>query len=120
MARNQEKAQSMLNRFLAYKQELRTGYNPNTRRPRSSAGSGTIQECERWRMQLVKEITNKIFTIQNGEIKHKMKKTKMRIFAESLGEQRIRDLNDEINRLMREKANWERRIIELGGANYRV
>lgn len=37
-----------------------------------------------------------------------------------MGEQRIRDLNDEINKLLREKANWERRIIELGGPNYRV
>lgn len=40
--------------------------------------------------------------------------------TESLGEQRIRDLNDEINKLLREKAQWERRIIELGGPNYRV
>jgi len=43
----------------------------------------------------------------------------MDIQNESLGEQRIRDLNDEINKLLREKGHWERRIIELGGANYR-
>ena len=37
--------------------------------------------------------------------------------AASLPERRIRDLNDEINRLIREKFHWERRIVELGGAN---
>jgi hypothetical protein len=31
----------------------------------------------------------------------------------------IRDLNDEINKLMREKRHWENQIIALGGANYR-
>lgn len=31
----------------------------------------------------------------------------------------IRDLNDEINKLMREKSHYERQIIALGGANYR-
>jgi pre-mRNA-splicing factor ISY1 len=28
-------------------------------------------------------------------------------------------LNDEINRLMREKRHWENQIVALGGANYR-
>jgi len=31
----------------------------------------------------------------------------------------VRDLNDEINKLMREKRHWENQIIALGGANYR-
>lgn len=31
---------------------------------------------------------------------------------------RLRDLNDEINKLMREKVHWERRIVELGGPDY--
>ena len=31
---------------------------------------------------------------------------------------RIRDLNDEINKLIREKSHWERRIVELGGPDY--
>ena len=38
--------------------------------------------------------------------------------SDTLGESRIRDLNDEINKLFREKGHWERRIKELGGANY--
>ncbi len=37
-----------------------------------------------------------------------------------LGEFKIRDLNDEINKLLREKGHWERRIKELGGPNYLV
>ena len=32
---------------------------------------------------------------------------------------RLRDLNDEINKLMREKGHWEDRIIELGGPDYK-
>lgn len=31
---------------------------------------------------------------------------------------RIRDLNDEINKLIREKGHWERRIVQLGGPDY--
>ena len=31
----------------------------------------------------------------------------------------IRDLNDEINKLLREKWHWETQILNLGGANYR-
>lgn len=29
-------------------------------------------------------------------------------------------MNDEINRLLKEKWHWENRIIELGGPNYKV
>lgn len=36
-----------------------------------------------------------------------------------LSDYEIRDLNDEINKLMREKRHWENQIIALGGANYR-
>ena len=31
---------------------------------------------------------------------------------------RLRDLNDEINKLIREKGHWEVRIVELGGPDY--
>ncbi|CAN7112104.1 unnamed protein product, partial [Brassica rapa subsp. narinosa] len=37
---------------------------------------------------------------------------------DSEGEHRLRDLNDEINKLLRERWHWERRIVELGGPNY--
>ena len=36
-------------------------------------------------------------------------------FVAGLPENTIRDLNDEINRLIRSKGHWEHRIRELGG-----
>ena len=36
-----------------------------------------------------------------------------------LGEFKIRDLNDEINKALREKRHWENRILELGGRDMR-
>ena len=43
----------------------------------------------------------------------------MEIQNAALGEHKLRDLNDEINKLIREKGHWERRILELGGPDYR-
>lgn len=40
--------------------------------------------------------------------------------TESLDEFKIRDMNDHINKLLREKHHWERRILELGGPTYPV
>jgi len=41
-----------------------------------------------------------------------------KIQNEGLGEHAIRDLNDGINKLIREKYHWNRRIRELGGKDY--
>lgn len=103
MARNQEKAQSMLNRWVTYKRMMNTGKQPLGRRPALASECTNLNDGEKWRMDIIREIGRKIVDIQN----------------ESLGEQRLRDLNDEINKLIREKAHWERRILELGGPNYR-
>lgn len=100
MARNEEKAQSMLNRFLQGKEDALKG--PKERRPYLASLCETLQEAERWRHQILGEVAKKVSMIQNT----------------SLGEFRIRDLNDEINKVLREKGHWERRIIELGGPNY--
>jgi len=44
----------------------------------------------------------------------------MSLFAlAGLTDYEVRDLNDEINKLMREKRHWENQIVALGGANYR-
>jgi hypothetical protein len=45
----------------------------------------------------------------------------VQIFLRTAGltDYEVRDLNDEINKLMREKRHWENQIIALGGANYR-
>ena len=50
----------------------------------------SLSEAEKWRRQIVREITKKISAIQNA----------------GLGEHRIRDLNDRINKLIREKGHW--------------
>ena len=40
------------------------------------------------------------------------------LFAANLPEDRIRALNDEINKLIRERGAWERHIKSLGGADH--
>ncbi len=103
MARNEEKAQSMLNRWTA----MRFGQLEDIsfeKRPSIAANVNSIDECEKWRRQVNREIGDKVAIIQNP----------------SLGESRIRDLNDEINKLLKQKWHWEKRIADLGGPDYRV
>jgi pre-mRNA-splicing factor ISY1 len=40
-------------------------------------------------------------------------------YIAGLTDYEVRDLNDEINKLLREKRHWENQIVALGGANYR-
>jgi len=100
MARNQEKAQAMLNRFLQWKKDEAKG--PPIKRPFLASEVNDVEEAQRWRNQVIREISKQVSIIQNG----------------SLGEHKIRDLNDEINKLLREKKHWERQIKLLGGADY--
>lgn len=99
MARNQEKAQSMLNRWTAMKLGMDL-----ERRPALPSQCDKASKAEKWRRQVIREISEKVAIIQNA----------------SLGEHRIRDLNDEINKLLREKKAWEKRILELGGTDFTV
>ncbi|KAL6269512.1 hypothetical protein ACE6H2_026423 [Prunus campanulata] len=100
MARNEEKAQSMLNRFITLKAEEKK--KPKERRPYLASECRDLAEASKWCQQIMVEIGRKVAEIQN----------------EGLGEHRLRDLNDEINKLIREKVHWERQIVELGGPNY--
>ncbi|KAL4452496.1 hypothetical protein ABPG75_008158 [Micractinium tetrahymenae] len=100
MARNEEKAQSMLNRWLAGKQSEERG--ERAKRPYLASECHDLNEADKWRQQVLREIGRKVMEIQNA----------------GLGEHKIRDLNDEINKLIREKGHWERRIVELGGPDY--
>ncbi|TDL27912.1 Isy1-like splicing factor [Rickenella mellea] len=103
MARNEEKAQSMLYRFReAQAAELGLGTRGD-RRPRMASACKSLRECERWRGEILREISRKVSKIQDA----------------GLTDYEVRDLNDDINRLMREKRHWENQIIALGGANYR-
>ncbi|KAK5938438.1 NineTeen Complex (NTC) component [Knufia obscura] len=103
MARNSEKAQSMLFRFRATQAES-SGLLPSAsqRRPRATSTITAIPLAEKYRGQILREVSRKITKIQES----------------SLSDFQIRDLNDEINKLMKEKWSWERRIRELGGPNY--
>ncbi|KAH0588816.1 hypothetical protein H2248_004616 [Termitomyces sp. 'cryptogamus'] len=103
MARNEEKAQSMLYRFReAQAAELGLGTRAD-RRPKMASACKSLRECERWRGEILREISRKVSKIQDA----------------GLSDYEVRDLNDEINKLLREKRHWENQIVALGGANYR-
>lgn len=102
-ARNSEKAQSMLFRFReAQAADLGIIDAGRTRRPKVITEVDSIPSCEKWRGQTLKEISRKVSKIQDS----------------ALSDYQIRDLNDEINKLMREKHMWEVQIRNLGGPNY--
>lgn len=103
MARNSEKAMTALARWRQAKLAEEGLDKKNERRPYLASECHVLKEAERWRVQIIREISKKVSQIQNA----------------GLGEFRIRDLNDEINKLLREKVHWERRIIELGGRDMR-
>ena len=73
-----------------------------TRRPKIITEVNSIPSCEKWRGQVLKEISRKVSRIQEL----------------NLSDYQIRDLNDEINKAMREKHMWEVQIRNLGGPNY--
>ncbi|XP_065829987.1 pre-mRNA-splicing factor ISY1 homolog [Oscarella lobularis] len=99
MARNSEKAMAMLNRWVAMKQNE----GKVMKRPGLASKCTRLGDAERYRRDLVKEISQKISAVQNP----------------GLGEYKLRDLNDTINRLLRLKRVWEYRIVELGGPDYK-
>ena len=64
MARNQEKAQSMMNRYLKGKQDEETG--PKKLRPFLASECSDLQEADRWHHQIIREISRKVYEIQNA------------------------------------------------------
>jgi pre-mRNA-splicing factor ISY1 len=102
MARNEEKGHAMLNKWLRMKKDIGSKEKGSDRRPFLATECTSVQEAEKWRREIVRETTKKVAEIQNA----------------GLGEHRIRDLNDAINKLLRERGHWEQRILELGGPNY--
>jgi len=106
MARNSEKAMTALARWRDLKLQSEGGgsekFTGVRRRPFLAEECSDIRSCKRWRREIVQEISQKMAQIQNA----------------GLGEFRLRDLNDEINKLIREKRHWEHRILKLGGPNY--
>ena len=93
----------MLNRFLAAQ---RSGFGRRSQKEKAEKPVleevSNLSEAEKWRHECVRTLTKKITQIQNG----------------NLGEPLIRDLNEEINKLLKEKRAWEQQILVLGGPNY--
>jgi len=103
MARNAEKAMTTLARWRAAQVTEQGGSTKEKeRRPFLASECTDLPKAEKWRMQIIREIARKVAQIQNA----------------GLGEFRIRDLNDEINKLLREKGHWEVQIRDLGGPDY--
>lgn len=100
-AQGEEKVQAMLNRWVNMKREMALG--ELTRRPTNPFEIDNLGICLNWRTQVMQEIAIFITDIQNA----------------ALGEHKIRALNDEINRMLREKSLWEDRIRQLGGPDFK-
>lgn len=66
MARNEEKAQSMLYRFReAQAAELGLAQRSD-RRPRVASSCKDLRQCERWRGEILRDISRKVSKIQDG------------------------------------------------------
>ena len=92
------------------------------RRPRMASACKSLRECERWRGEILREISRKVSKIQDGAqgASNVTRKLTMILFVSAgLTDYEVRDLNDEINKIVREKRHWENQIVALGGANYR-
>lgn len=97
MARNEEKALTLFNKWQTFKKDFHA--KDANLRPLLASDCDSLPEAQRFRRDIVSQVTKKLAAIQNA----------------SLGEHRIRELNDEINKLMRKRHFWEVRIKELGG-----
>ena len=108
MARPEEKAQAMLNKWVRMRDEsdpnsqLSRQLRTRQKRPHLASQCEHLSDAIHYRNQIIREITEGVRKIQNA----------------GLGEHAIRDLNDSINKLIREKYHWNRRIKELGGKDY--
>jgi len=96
----------MLNKWHSMKEDHDTlakgGADRSGRRPYLSSLCDNLSDAEFWRKQLVQEISRGVADIQNtGMLEHQ-----------------VRDMNDQINKGLREKYHWNKRVKELGGTDY--
>jgi pre-mRNA-splicing factor ISY1 len=106
MARPAEKARAMLNKWVAMREQGNAPSLSNAprqqKRPHLASECDHLADAEYYRHQIVREITASISKIQDA----------------GLGDHVLRDLNDEINKRLREKYHWNKRIVQLGGLDY--
>ena len=69
------------------------------RRPYLATLCEDLGEAEHWLREIGRDIRHRITEIQNP----------------NLGEERVRELNDALNKLLRERIHWTRRVAHLGG-----
>ena len=91
MARPEEKAQAMLNKWVKMREQ---GDNyaeiqASKRRPYLASLCDNLHDAEKFRRQIIREISDGISKIQNP----------------GLGDHALRDLNDAINKSLREKSH---------------
>lgn len=89
----------MLSRYLRSKSASSGGRD---KRPYLATLCDDVDEAEIWRRQIVKEIRRGVSEIQNP----------------GLSDERTEEMNDRLNKLLRERGHWERRILYLGGVNH--
>lgn len=103
MSRNKEKAQSALNRFQQYKNQQAGVLESNPLlRPTYVQKVDSLPQAEKWRSVVMTEISVRLTRIQDP----------------TLSDFQLRELNDELNKLFREKRAWEYHIKSLGGNDY--
>ncbi|SCU88015.1 LAMI_0D08416g1_1 [Lachancea mirantina] len=105
MSRNVDKANSVLQRFQELEAEKEGGYKDYTRlkRPTKVFSVKSVDEAQRWRKEVVRDINGKTTQIHDP----------------SLNDAQLRELNDQLNDLFREKNRWERHIAKnLRGPDY--
>jgi len=82
----------MLNRFIQAKKDATAP--TKERRPWKASDVSEVPIAEKWRNSVIREIAKGVADIQNA----------------TLGEHAIRELNDQINKLIREKKHWETQV----------
>lgn len=90
----------MMNKWTTMKEQM--AKPERGRRPFLSSECDNLQDAELWRRDIIRETSKSVHLIQNA----------------GAGEHKIRDLNDQINKLLRERTHWDKRILELGGPDY--
>ena len=92
------------------------------KRPYLASECDSVQMCEMYRQQVMSESDSQMLTnvmiSYLCQVIRDISKSVTAIQNAGLGEFRIRDLNDHINKLLREKKHWENRLRELGGKSY--
>jgi len=103
MARNAEKARSMLHRYLKSKAADSVENNNKAKtRPHLAVLCDDIQSARQFRDQIIKEFSHCVSQLNNT--------------SKSRSEEDTLKLNDTANKLLREKKHWERQIVRLGGS----